>query len=145
MNKEQILNFFNHFSALGSKEIFIFYIIIFFLLDLKQLSLKLLIGMILIYLIAIPIRYLYFKERPTKKQYKNILEKIDASSFPSMHSARTTFLLMTLTKFLNFEIKITIFLTLTWAIILYARIYKKKHDYKDIIGGIILGLIPYLL
>lgn len=97
------------------------------------------------YSIGILVRILYFKERPEKKQYNNILEKIDASSFPSMHASRATILLITLSTYFNFELKITTFLTLIWGTILYARIHKKRHDYKDIIGGTLLGIITFSL
>lgn len=142
--KSIIKNYLNHISALGSKEVTILIPIFFFLIDEINLAIKLLLGLIIIYIIGIIIRLIYFKERPNKKPRNNLIQKIDANSFPSMHSSRSTFLILMLIQYFNFEIKITLFFSIIYITILYARIHKKRHDYKDLLGGFILGILPFI-
>jgi len=54
------------------------------------------LGMVCVELLVVLIKWAYFKERPKKKKYDNWIEKIDASSFPSGHTARTTFVCLVL-------------------------------------------------
>jgi membrane-associated phospholipid phosphatase len=134
----------NHLSALGSKEITLLIPIFFYLINQKQLSIRIFIGLIIIYAVGIIIRLTYNKERPKQKPRNSLLQKIDANSFPSMHGARSTFIVLLLLQYFQYEIKISIFLFIIYITILYARIHKKRHDYIDLIGGIILGIIPYI-
>jgi membrane-associated phospholipid phosphatase len=139
-----IANLLNHISALGSKEITTLIPIFFYLINQKQLAIKIFIGLIIVYTIGIIIRLIYNKERPKQKPRNNLLQKIDANSFPSMHSTRSTYILLILLQYFQYEIKISIFLSIIYITILYARIHKKQHDYIDLIGGIILGIIPFI-
>jgi membrane-associated phospholipid phosphatase len=135
-----IANLLNHISALGSKEITTLIPIFFYLINQKQLAIKIFIGLIIVYTIGL----IYNKERPKQKPRNNLLQKIDANSFPSMHSTRITYILLILLQYFQYEIKISIFLSIIYITILYARIHKKRHDYIDIVGGIILGIIPFI-
>lgn len=137
-------NFFYDLTALGGV-LFYFLVTSFFLLK-KEYSyfFKLSFGFILLYTIVIIIRYLYFKERPKKYNYSNAVEKIDASSFPSLHVTRMTFVSAILMSYLNdffYSIIISIFI----AAVGYSRIYLKKHDLMDVLSGIIVGLATYLI
>ncbi len=137
-------NLLNHISALGSKEVTLLIPIFFFLNDQINLAIKIFSGLVIVYIIGIIIRLIYFKERPNKKPRNNILQKIDANSFPSMHSSRSTFITICLIQYFNFEIKIILFFSIIYITILYARIHKKRHDYKDLLGGIFLGILPFI-
>ena len=145
MTKENkaISNLLNHISALGSKEITLLIPIFFFLIDEKILAYKIFLGLIIIYSIGIIIRLTYNKERPKHKPRNNILQKIDANSFPSMHSSRSTFLLIILIQYFEYQIKIIAFFYIIYITILYARIHKKRHDFIDLVGGIFLGILPF--
>jgi membrane-associated phospholipid phosphatase len=141
-----IKNLLNHFSALGSKEITTLIPIFFYLIDEKILATKIFIGLIILYIIGITIRLTYHKPRPQKKNNReNLFQVIEDNSFPSMHSTRSTFILLILLQYFNFEIKISLFFLIIYITILYARIHKKRHDYKDLIAGIILGTIPFII
>ena len=71
--------------------------------------------------------------------------KIDASSFPSVHSMRAIFMAIIISKF--FANPIMIIFLLLWALIVsYSRVYIKKHYWIDIIVGLIIGiLLAFLL
>lgn len=109
------------------------------------LFLILLFGLLAIYLITLIIRTFYFKHRPKKIKYKSFLEKIDASSFPSIHATRATFLFVFLTiQLINKPFLILVSLTLT-ILVFYSRIFLKKHDFIDVFGGILLGIFISLI
>jgi len=103
---------------------------------------KLAIGLVLMQSAVIIIRTFYFKERPNKYPYKSYIERIDASSFPSLHSARITFLAIAFMNYYN-EMIFSILLAALAVIVMYSRIYLKKHDLKDVLAGAILGAIVY--
>jgi len=97
--------------------------------------------LVIIYIIVYTIRKVYFKNRPKKMSYNNNIEKIDASSFPSMHSARI-FSLATFI-FLNFALNLYLSLIIGVIAILtaIARLLKKKHDYIDVTVGAVIGIV----
>ncbi|MBI2101168.1 phosphatase PAP2 family protein [Candidatus Woesearchaeota archaeon] len=140
--KRQKGDFFRDFSALGS--LWIYAAAALFLLAFKNYELlkKLAAGLVLIYAIVIAVRTFYFKERPHKYPHNSYIEKLDASSFPSLHSARTAFLAAVFVGYFNNAMS-SILLILMALIILYSRIYLKKHDYRDILAGVIVGIIVY--
>lgn len=135
---------FKQISALGSYQFYLIIIAIYFSLEKKLDTIILLLGFVIMNIIAIPIRLLLFKERPKPKPYRNLIEKIFASSNPSMHSARTTFLLIFFIMIFN-NIGINIFLLFLGALIMYSRIYYKRHYLIDIVAGFTLGLITTIL
>ena len=102
-------------------------------------------GVILIYVVTFLIRLFYFKNRPKKMKYRGFIEKIDASSFPSVHAARITLLFV---FFVKFFFKDLILISLSFMIlvmVLSSRIYLKKHYFSDLLGGIFLGLFTSLI
>jgi len=138
-------NYLKHISALGSIEVYLFLILIFYALNLTQIAFHLTIGVVIIYGVTIPIRLLFFKERPKKKKYKNWFEKIPAGSFPSTHATRSTLLILLILTYLKFEIKMSVILSVIYVSILYSRIYNKRHDAKDVVGGMVLGLFTFIM
>ncbi len=110
-----------------------------------SLAIEAIILLILIYLVVYTIRKFYFKERPNKMKFDNAIEKIDASSFPSMHSARI-FSMCTFV-FLNFNLNqyLTVVLSLIAIFTAMGRILKKKHDFVDISVGAIIGIVIAIL
>jgi len=94
--------------------------------------------------ITVLIRTFYFKNRPNQQNHTNFIERIDASSFPSLHTGRTIFLAL---LFINFfkDNYVTIFLIIFAILVAYSRIYLKKHDWYDLMGGLVLGVVTYLL
>ena len=138
-------DFFRDLTSFGGTYFFIFAIILFLLLNEIRIFKILLIGLFLTYIISFVIRICYFKNRPNKEKYTNFIMKIDASSFPSVHSMRAIFMAIIISKF--FANPIMIIFLLLWALIVsYSRVYIKKHYWIDIIVGLIIGiLLAFLL
>ena len=130
-------------SRLGTVEFFIIIIFITYTLEFEKLTKQLIVGLLIMTFIAIPIRYYLFKERPNKIKYSNFLEKIKASSFPSMHSARFGFI-VTAVYISTKNISLLFVLLSLFGLLVFQRVYEKKHDMYDIIGGIILALTTLL-
>ncbi|MFT4645023.1 MAG: membrane-associated phospholipid phosphatase [Planctomycetota bacterium] len=86
------------------------------------------------------IKIIFPKTRPNGQQYNNLLEKIDAGSFPSLHSSRITIVYLTLFTFANLLLFKGIFISII-PIVMLSRINLKKHFITDIIGGFVIGLI----
>ncbi len=120
-------------------------IFLFFLIK-KQFfySFVLFTGLFLIYFLTFVIRIFYFKNRPKKVRYSNFLEKIDASSFPSVHAARATFLFLFFLTYFIKSLLITFLLLSLCFLVYYSRIFLKKHDYIDVLAGILLGIVSFL-
>ena len=132
------------FTSFGGIIIYLLTAIFFLFLGNLGMFYRLLIGIFLIYLIVITIKIFYFKNRPRKYKYSNFIEKIDASSFPSVHSARSAFLAAALMNYFgNFAVSIT--LTILVAVVAYSRIYLKTHDVRDVAAGIALGLALFFI
>ena len=86
----------------------------------------LLISFAIAYVFTIIGRTIFFKERPKKRKYKNIIEKIDAGSFPSLHSARAGVLAVVLST-LFFHTGLTILFFLSAIGVAWARVKLHKH------------------
>ena len=136
---------FEEITFFGGLFFYLFLIILFFTLGKADYSLKLFLGLLSVYLLTFIIRIFYFKPRPEKVSYNNFLEKIDASSFPSVHAARTTFLFIFLLVFLPSSLIYIILTLILWLLVLYSRIHLKKHDIIDLIGGILTGILSSLI
>ena len=109
-----------------------------YLFSVEWLTFKLALGLLALHIIPIVIRLFYHKNRPNKEEYGNLLERLSASSFPSVHSARAFFLGITL-----FEISLPlgIFMTLAAALVAFSRVYLRKHYLLDVLAGALLGLL----
>lgn len=96
------------------------------------------------FIVTYLIRSIYFVNRPKKQKYDNFIEKLDASSFPSLHSMRVSILTLFFINFSeNFVAKI--FIIVFGLLVVYSRIFLKKHRFIDVLFGIIFGFIIYYL
>jgi membrane-associated phospholipid phosphatase len=93
-------------------------------------------------LLSLPLRIFFFRERPEKREFKNILEKINASSFPSNHSARVVFLFLFFIGIFP-ELIFVLFFGIITLIVLFSRIALKFHHPEDVIGGSLLAVIIF--
>jgi len=133
----------NDITALGGAPIFIAIAVIALMLD-KSFFLQLVGGFILSYLFVFPIRMIYFRERPEKREHKNFLTKIDASSFPSHHAVRATILWLLVAYFFNNLLSYTLGVVAI-ILVLYTRFSLKRHHKSDVIVGLVLGVIAFLV
>ncbi|MFH0832740.1 MAG: phosphatase PAP2 family protein [Candidatus Aenigmatarchaeota archaeon] len=122
-------------TVLGS---IVFYAILMLAFAQTPVFYKLLSGVIVMYAINVPLKFVFFKSRPNRMKYKKFWEKIEASSFPSVHAERAAFLaLVFIYAYQNvFLSSLAILLAI---LVCYSRIYLKKHYWRDIAAGIILG------
>lgn len=141
--KRQIDVIFRDITSLGGLSFFIF--LLAFLLILQQaLFMQLLAGFLLTFAVVVLIRTFYFKHRPARKEYSNYFEKIEASSFPSLHAARIVFLAILFSAYFANQ-GLAILYTVIAALVSYSRIYLQKHDWWDVAGGVVVGVLTYFI
>ena len=135
--------FFRDVSDLG--DLFFYLFVLIALLCVKNFNLfyKLFFGLLMIYMLTIPLRYFCFKPRPNPDKYENILDKLDASSFPSLHAGRAT--ILALYAYISLPLSLSIFIFILTFIVYYSRMYLKRHSFKDVLVGAILGLVVFYL
>lgn len=129
-------------TSLGNPIILLF--ISFIVLGIQKAFLVIIFGLIANEMIGSGIKFFFPKKRPNGQKFKNSLEKIDAGSFPSIHSSRVSFVYLSLAwNEQVFMIKIVLYLIIL--IVGYSRIFLKKHYPIDVIGGYGFGLILFYL
>jgi undecaprenyl-diphosphatase len=124
-----------------------FYVLVLFLAWITthmSLLWDIVIALLIAYTVSSSIRLLYFKERPEKRKYTNWLEKIDASSFPSMHVTRAFALAGIGGNFFNDAIMWILFVLLA-LLVGYSRVWRRQHRITDVIGGVVLGSVVAVL
>lgn len=132
------------FTSLASPLILLFVPFIFLIESNKNGFFTLLIALAINEITGSLIKIFFPKTRPNGQKYNTLLEKIDAGSFPSLHSSRITLVYMTLFYYANlFELKI-VFLAII-PIVMLSRINLKKHFWTDIIGGFFIGFFIWWL
>ncbi len=132
-------DFIRDISSLGGALFCGLYVLIFLIFGYYGFALKLLLGLIIMQILAIIIRSFYFKNRPNPEKYVDFFGRIDASSFPSLHAARSSFLMMMLISFFSNNFLDSL-LVLLGIVVPLTRIVLRKHDWIDVVSGFILGL-----
>lgn len=142
--KKYIESLVHEFSFFGSLPFFAFAGLAFLAMNRLQNFYEIAAAGILLYASVSIIRSIYFKDRPKKVGYGNFMEKIDASAFPSLHSARAAFLAAYVyLKFSNTAI--FALAALAAVLVFYSRMKMQKHYLSDVAGGVILGVLVALL
>ena len=145
MGKLIAKKFFEEMTFFGGIAFYLFVIILLLIFEKLFFAFRLFLGLIIIYFIVFVIRLFYFKHRPKKIEHTNFLEKIDASSFPSVHAARITFLFLFAIFLSGPDVVIKLIAGLVFLLVLYSRIYLFKHDLIDILGGVVVGAFAMLV
>lgn len=135
---------FRDLTTFGGAIFYALIVLLAFALDQNALAIDLILGFLISLIILVPIRLLFFRNRPQKQTYSNFFERIDASSFPSWHTARIVFIALTTMFYFNNTL-LTIISILLALLVCYSRIYLKKHDWIDLLGGIGLALLTFYL
>ena len=139
-----INEFLQDMKALGGLPIYVIIIALFLTMGDFIISTALTIGLVISYAVTIGIRSVYFKERPKKVKYRTKLEKLDASSFPSMHTIRVVVLGIILAT----AISTPLFSILAIPCIIlaaYARVKLKRHHLIDVAAGAVFGILIALV
>ena len=136
------------FSSLGSYPVFLLIILFLFKVNLNKEALILFIAFILLYVLGLPIRSTFFKNRQNPAHHAQIYENfknIRFSSFPSFHTTRVIILSLMIIEIFNYSLE-TILLTLIVSILVcYSRILLQRHYPSDIFGGIIFGVLLWIV
>ena len=141
----------NEYTSLGGN---FFYGFIFFLTfamgytaqmpEMVRAAQVLLVAGILFTLVGFALKFLFKRTRPNDVSLKwaSILELMNDSSFPSIHSGRAVIIAYVIAPMLPQIAKY-----LFWLIMLgvpLTRIYLKKHFWSDVFAGVLIGfLIAY--
>ena len=138
-------NFVQDVGALGALPFFLLIISFLYILNQNIFALQLLLAIVLCHLLTYLIRWIYHKDRPAPQKYHSLVEKIDASSFPSLHAMRAmTFFVFGIVHVPSL-IAYSLFGTYLFCIS-FSRHYLHKHDAIDILGGIFIGgIISFLI
>lgn len=98
-------------------------------------------GLAACYGITACIRWCWFRPRPQPVQYHAWWQRLDASSFPSLHAMRAAFLgtvFCMLARWSWWALLITGVLTVAVA---WTRVHSKRHRLVDVAAGIGMGVI----
>lgn len=101
---------------------------------------QLAIALAALYVVAFPVRTIWFRDRPKKEHYVagNLLQKYSANSLLSVHTARATILAFVLAAFFNQFLISILFAALILAVAA-SRFLLKKHHISDIFTGFLVG------
>jgi membrane-associated phospholipid phosphatase len=139
--KKLTKDFNSRITVFGRDEFYLFLSFLFLFLGFLELSLKLFISFFIAYILVSILRLVYFKERPIKYKVNTFLDRIEASSFPSMHVVRLSILL----SLIYFEFSSNYYLLGLFSILLLlvsiSRIKLKRHYRIDVYAGILIGLV----
>ena len=136
--------FFRDVTAFGGMSFYIVVLLLTLLFQQYAVFWNLTIGFLIILTCVVLIRIVYFKARPRPQDHHNYLQRLDASSFPSLHTARIFFAAFYFSYVWNRLYSTIILLTIALSVS-YSRIYLQKHDWWDVLGGIALAGITATL
>lgn len=105
----------------------------------------LLLGLLVNEAVGSLIKLLFHKPRPDGQKFTNAMEKIDAGSFPSLHTSRIVVVYLTL-AYLSPDWWFRALFLLVILVVGYSRVFLKKHFPADVAGGLVFGgLVFYLM
>ena len=136
--KDSIHETIRDLTSFGSPIVLVIIIFLFFGFTLE--SLLLLAGFVVIEVICSLLKYFLYKDRPIKKDHQNILEKVDAGSFPSIHSARSSYIFTTI-FFLSPYSFVKILAIIIPFMVCSTRVLLKKHYLIDVVAGYLIGVL----
>ncbi len=131
-------------SALGGTLFTSLGVVLVLLIGRVTLFAELVVGLLVVYAIGIGTREIYYKDRPKKLKHSNWVEKIYASSFPSIHAMRTWLYVMVFGLYFD-KLLLWIVLVCLGVIVAYSRMYLDKHDLVDVAVGSVVGIVVGML
>lgn len=87
-------------------------------------------------------KILFFKDRPDPMQYKNIIWKVLASSFPSIHTLRTCIIFL---FSLKYSLVFSPIFFIIYILVATSRIKVRKHFFIDTVWGTIYAIWVFVL
>lgn len=115
-------------------------ILLFVLLRDFEFVYRLIVSLVAVSASVAILRLAYFKPRPgqKKKSYSIFYERIDNSSFPSVHTARAV--MISIALFTKAPVLLPL-LVLMMIIVCASRLHFKRHYLVDVVAGLVIGLI----
>lgn len=147
LHKRLLDDFFSAVTSFGHPVFYVLVILILLKFN-APLAITLAFALLAVELLCIFIKLVYRKERPLPQSRDNFFDKIDANSFPSVHSARIA-LLVTITVSYYREMSVFVLGMIIMLGVGYSRIYLGRHYLKDVLAGFCIGIIigiiiPYI-
>ncbi len=140
----QIREFWRDVTSLGSAAFIILTNGIMFTQD-RRVGLQIVTGLILVESVGNLIKLFWHKQRPDAQSHVTRMEKIDASGFPSLHSARASMTAWILCSYWNSLLWYPFLFSLV-LLVAASRILLRKHDWLDVVCGGMLGVaVAYLV
>lgn len=140
-------------SAFGGAPMYGVLTLLVLLMGQYSLFWQLVLAGALIHGIAYLARVFHFVERPDRQKHHNFLERIDASSFPSIHSGRVAALALLFIYFLSGYCGLNytgctpvnvfwsgVFLMFMAVVVAGMRVVLRRHYFVDALFGFILGI-----
>lgn len=125
-------------TALGGLALYVFIAALFLLLGYFGMFVELAIALVLMYACISIVRLMFFRVRPDRQKYHNWLSKIDAGSFPSMHSMRAGTLAVLLAAFFA-DYAVGTLLVLGVLAVVFTRVALRRHYWIDVLAGLVLS------
>ncbi|MEZ4916000.1 MAG: phosphatase PAP2 family protein [Chitinophagales bacterium] len=140
--KNKLNDWFRDITSLANPLILIFVPFIF--LKPSKPFYILLIALLINEILGSLIKIIFPKTRPNGQKYDTLLQKIDAGSFPSLHSSRISLTYLTMFSYAdNLWVKISFLVVI--ALVMISRVQLKKHFITDVLGGLAMGIILWYL
>ncbi len=136
-------NFFSSVTLFGTPEFYILIVLLLIKIN-PSFAIKLIIALLVTEAVCGIIKFAYPKERPIPRSNKKFFERYDAGSFPSIHTARITTLAVMINSFYNDNLLLFVSIALILCVG-YSRVYLKHHYFKDVVGGLAIGIIISIL
>jgi len=135
------LDFKKDIAALGGIPIYLVVTGLFVLLGHLEQAYQLVLGILVLYAIAIPVRMTWFKDRPKKEMRgSDFISRFNANSLISLHAARSLIIAFVLASFFEYQIYLTIFFAALVLLVSAARMMMHRHRWEDITTGLLVGL-----
>lgn len=103
-----------------------------------------LINFLLIMILSSIIKAVWYVPRPKVMQFNTLLEKINAGSFPSVHSARASSLALILSTYFG-GFWFTLGICTVAGMVGMSRIILQKHYFSDVLGGTLIAVLVWLV
>ncbi|MAE71524.1 MAG: hypothetical protein CME06_13785 [Gemmatimonadetes bacterium] len=130
-------------TALGSSPFYGYIWLLFLAVD-PRVSLDLLLTFALLMAISYAIKALWFKPRPDHVEgvvHDNVLEQVDASSFPSAHSARAAAMAWIVIGAVEAGPALASIVILGALATGGSRVVLRRHSVGDVLGGFAIGVV----
>jgi len=131
-------------TAFGSTAFYGFVIVFSLIYSMYDLAIQLIIAYALSLVIIVIIKSFYFRDRPKKMKAVTFLDRMNASSFPSLHSMRIIMLAIFCSTYLQ-NLYVTILSVVLVIITGVTRIVMKRHYVTDVLAGFLFGAVIALV